>query len=382
MSKQIVQKLFNYVDINNYDIKVIDESFYSDILNSKTLGFGEAYMNSKFDTVNLYELCLKLHKLNNLSLQDLFNILNLWDFIYLIKYLFFKFITIIYGYIFNLQSIVLSKKVGKIHYDLPFSLYDKMLDSTMLYSCAYFFAESDLFTAQVQKANLVIDKLHIQNSNNVLDIGCGWGYITYAIAKKYPNCFVTGITISKEQISFCEEKYKLPNLSFQLIDYRELKIDSYDRIYSVGMFEHVGYKNYKDFFDKTYSLLKNEGIMLLHTICKHKQSYNSDPWFEKYIFPGGYLPSISQVIKSTEDTKFNIVDVQEFGLYYSRTLESWLNNFEKNYEELRDTNRIFDEKFYRMWKLYLVFSKVGFDTKYLHLSQFIFTKNNKEVYHR
>lgn len=382
MEKIIITKLFDFVNISNSDITVKDESFYSDLLYKKTLGFGEGYMNNKFETQNLYSLCIKLQKINKLSIIQICKLFNFTTYIYFCRYIFFKFIELIINLIINPQSIIKSKEVAEIHYDLPNILYTNMLDETMLYSCAYFKNTTDLYTAQLQKIDLIISKLKLKDDDLVLDIGCGWGIIAATIAKRYPKVTVTGVSISKEQINYCKHKYNFTNLRFILSDYRDLKNAKFNKIYSIGMFEHVGYKNYNDFFNITYNLLRDDGIMLLHTICKHAQSFYCDPWFNKYIFPGGYLPSISQVIKVSESTNYKISDVQEFGLYYSETLRCWYNNFHENFNKFKNTNSIFDTKFEKMWKLYLILSKVGFDSNHLYLSQFVFTKNNKEVYIR
>jgi cyclopropane-fatty-acyl-phospholipid synthase len=384
MSKSVVLKLFKFANINLYsDIIVNDSSFYADLLQYKTLGFGESYMSGKIDTSDLYNLTFKLQKLNTMKFTDYIRILNLVDYIYLIFYGFWKLYTIIIYKLINYNNILLSKKVAKIHYDLPNILYTQMLDSTMLYSCGYFENTNDLHLAQLQKTDLIIQKLHLSTNDTVLEIGCGWGFIAYTIANKYPKCNVIGISISESQIAYCNNKYNLPNLKFELKDYREIPKHSFNKIYSVGMFEHVGSKNYNDFFNITYDLLKNDGIMLLHTICKSCQSSGNDPWLEKYIFPGGYLPSISEITKDIENTKFDLSDIQEFGLYYSKTLDSWLHNFQKSYPELQKyDSTIFDSKFKRMWEFYLIMCKVAFDSKYCKLSQLVFTKNRDTVYHR
>jgi cyclopropane-fatty-acyl-phospholipid synthase len=383
MSKVIVLKLFKLVGIKtyeqypqNYDIKVIDHTFYSDLLNYKTLGLGEAYMSGKFTTLNLEILLTKLQRINTLNIFAFLRLLQWQDYLYLLKYICFYLINLCIPVFTNPQDLLKSRKVAEIHYDLPPILYEKMLDPTMLYSCAYWNEVKSLDEAQLQKTELIIQKLKIKDGDRILEIGSGFGFIAYRIAKRFPNCDVFGISISKEQVAYCNQKYDLPNLKFQLQDYRELQKNSYDKIYHVGFFEHLGYKNYQDFFDITFQLLKNNGIMLAHTVTKHKESYNCDPWINKYIFPGGYLPSMSQVLKVVENIKFNIADLQEFGPYYALTLEAWLQNFQQHFESLRDTiPTVFTTKFYRMWEFYLIMSKVGFTSSHLHLTQFVFTKN-------
>jgi cyclopropane-fatty-acyl-phospholipid synthase len=380
MSKNIVLKLFRLTDIRlGTDITVHDDSFYNDLLKYKTLGFGESFMSAKIETPNLESLCIKLQRLNVLSIMDYLKILSFWNYLYLIFYVFWKIYNFILFNITNFNTILRSKKVAKVHYNLPDVLYTHMLDPTMLYSCGYFKDTNNLETAQTQKADLIITKLHISDGDEILEIGCGWGFIAARIANANRNVNVTAITISSEQIKYCNQKYKLPNLRFILIDYRQIPENSFNKIYSVGMFEHVGAKNYKDFFNITYKLLKDDGIMLLHTICKSKYNPISDPWFEKYIFPGGYLPSVAEISRNIELTNYSFADLQEFGYYYATTLQCWLDNFENTYSQF---SHLFDDKFKRMWKLYLIFSKVGFNSGHIKLHQFVFTKSAVGVYHR
>lgn len=402
MSKRVILKLFKLVDINikyhtnqnDYDIDVLDDSFYTDILHRKTLGLGESYMNSKFDTPNLELLLTKLSKLNDLSALQLLSHLNFIDYIYFIYYIFWKVINVYYCIFFNQQTIEKSKEVGEQHYDLPNILYENMLGTTKFYSCAYFtkndkrrkkyldrYGKIDI--AQNNKCHLIINKLQINDNDNILEIGCGWGFISYIIAKKFPKSKVLSISISKEQIDYCNKMYSLPNLKFELKDYRDLTKNSYDKIFSIGMFEHVGYQNYNDFFNITYSLLKSNGLMLLHTIVNKKVNYGNDPFFHKYIFPGANLTSISQILKSIENTKYVVEDVHCFGLNYSKTLNCWYDNFQESFDTLNEYDPvIFNDKFKRMWEMYLKMSIVGFNTRKLNLAQFVFSKNKKDVYDR
>jgi cyclopropane-fatty-acyl-phospholipid synthase len=395
-SKSIVLKLFRAANVNfsqnnaaqNCDIVVLDDSFYTDVLHYKTLGLGEAYMAGKFTSPNLDRLLSKLQTLNTLSLWQLLRLLSIRDWLWLLKYLVFKWMLWCSWYFCNPQSILKSKQVAKEHYDLPTVLYEKMLDPTMLYSCAYWTDKAtSLETAQQLKTQLIIQKLKLVDGDQVLEIGSGWGHIAATIAKQYPRCHVLGISVSQEQVQYCRKTFcDIPNVEFRLIDYRQLPAQSYDKIYSVGFFEHVGYKNYKEFFALTYSLLKENGLMLLHTITKHQHSKTNDPWFDKYIFPGGYLPSISEVVAVVESEKspsFQLADVQEFGDYYALTLDHWWQNFQKHFCTLQQTiPSVFTNRFRRMWQFYLLMSKVGFTSKHLHLAQFVFTKNYQTVYIR
>jgi len=232
-------------------------------------------------------------------------------------------------------------------------------------------------------------KLKLQDSLKVLEVGCGWGFIASEIAKKYPHSRVVGVTNSREQFLYCIEKYaNILNLNFINCDYRDFYLsrrsETYDRIYNVGFLEHVGDKNYKDFFEITQYLLKDEGISLVHSITNPTASGgNGDPWIRKYIFPGGYLPSDSRIISVIEQTKkLKLVHLQEFGFYYAKTLDCWNSNFEKNWSIISEKHpEIFNDKFYRLWEFYLRSCKVQFQMEKIHLTQFIITKNAKKVYH-
>jgi len=392
MNKSIVKKLFKQVNVITkednelyFDIDIKDDSFYYDLINYKTLGLGEAYMFEKFETPDLENLLYKLSRLNDISIFSILKYLSFFEWFYFIPYLLWKMWNKIRFLFFNQQTIEKSKVVGEEHYDLPNILYDNMLGSTKLYSCSYW--NNDYFNldkAQIAKTNLIIDKLLIKDGQTVLEIGSGWGYIASQIAIRYPKCKVTGISISSEQIAYCIENYNyIDNLRFCLIDYRFIAENYYDRIYSVGFAEHIGFKNYKHFYDLTYKALKNEGLMLVHTICRNKENYGNDPFIDKYIFRGGELTSASQILKVVESSKFNMEDVHEFGLYYAQTLLAWRVNFLDSYDNLKFSNSyLFDANFKRMWLFYLTISRIGFLNKTLRLTQFIFTKNNNTVYNR
>jgi cyclopropane-fatty-acyl-phospholipid synthase len=390
--KSIIKKIFERFNIitkeeneKNFDIDVLDDSFYSDLINYKTLGLGEAYMNEKFKTNNLENLLIKLAKLNDLSIFSLLSYLTIFEWFYFIPYIVWKIWNKMKFIFFNQQTIEKSKVVGEEHYDLPNVLYDNMLGATKLYSCAYWqFSQYTLDDAQKRKAKLIMDKLYIEDGQDILEIGSGWGYIASQIAVSYPNCKVIGVTISAEQIEYCLNTYKhIQNLTFHLIDYRFIAKNSYDRIYSVGFAEHIGFKNYEQFYDLTYNALKDTGLMLVHTICRNKENYGNDPFIDKYIFRGAELTSASQILKVVESSKFHTEDMHEFGLYYAETLKAWKNNFYDSYNKLQKYNpEIFDEKFQRMWLFYLTISRIGFLNKTLRLTQFIFSKNNNQVYNR
>ena len=265
-----------------------------------------------------------------------------------------------YRYLTNFNFIKKSKMNISHHYDLSDDLYDLFLDQKRQYSCAYFKNEKDtLEVAQNNKIQHIIKKLNIKPNQKVLDIGCGWGSLVIDIAKN-TNCEVTGITLSKKQFDYCVEKareLKLENqVTFKLIDYRELN-EKFDRIVSVGMFEHVGRKFYNKFFKQIEKLLNNEGVALIHTIGSVNPPRDPHPWIAKYIFPGGYTPSLSEVTTPIEKAGLIISDIEVLKLHYSYTLRHWKENCIKNKSKIIE---MFDERFFRLWEFYLTGCEMAF----------------------
>jgi cyclopropane-fatty-acyl-phospholipid synthase len=280
-----------------------------------------------------------------------------------------------YRYLTNFNFIKKSKMNVAHHYDISDNLYDLFLDPKKQYSCAYFKNEGDsLETAQNNKIQHIIKKLNIKPNQKILDIGCGWGSLAIDIAKS-ANCEVTGITLSKNQFNFCVKKAEELNLgnqvTFKLIDYRELN-EKFDRIVSVGMFEHVGRKFYKTFFKKIESLLSNDGISLIHTIGSVNPPRDPHPWITKYIFPGGYTPSLSEVTTPLEKAGLIVSDVEVLKMHYSHTLRHWKENCLANKEKIIS---MFDEKFFRMWEFYLTGCEVAFKWGDQVVYQLQLTKN-------
>ena len=260
------------------------------------------------------------------------------------------------------------------HYDLSDDLYDLFLDKKRQYSCGYFKNENDtLEDAQNNKIQHIIKKLNIQPNQKVLDIGCGWGSLAIDIAKS-ANCEVTGITLSQNQLDYCLKKAKELNLenrvTFKLMDYRELD-EKFDRIVSVGMFEHVGRKFYKRFFKQVEKLLSNNGISLVHTIGSVNPPRDPHPWITKYIFPGGYTPSLSEVTTPIEKVGLVVSDIEVLRLHYSYTLGHWKENCIKNKEKIIE---MYDERFFRMWEFYLAGCEIAFKWGDQVVYQFQLTK--------
>ena len=253
-----------------------------------------------------------------------------------------------------------SKRNVAHHYDLNEDMYKLFLDKDMQYSCAYFFNQNiDLDQAQLDKKKHVINKLQIKEGMSVLDIGCGWGGLALQIAKE-TGANVKGITLSENQLVTAKKRAQMEGLndkvSFCLQDYRD-EIDLYDRVVSVGMFEHVGVKYYPNFFSKTYELLKESGIFLLHTIGQKTKPSATSPWIRKYIFPGGHIPSLSEIIKTTEKLNINITDIEVLRMHYAYTLDYWYKRTVNNKDKIIE---MFDERFFKMWEFYLLISKYSF----------------------
>ncbi len=246
------------------------------------------------------------------------------------------------------------------HYDLSGELYDLFLDADRQYSCAYFArGDEDLETAQLLKKRHIAAKLDIRPGMHVLDIGSGWGGMGLYLAK-YLDCRVTGVTLSEEQHSLSMQRVRDAGLEdrvrFELRDYRSLQ-ESYDRIVSVGMLEHVGQYQYGEYFRKVRDLLEPDGVALIHTIARTNKPRPINAWIRKYIFPGAYLPSASQLTRAVENSELWMTDLETLRLHYAMTLNRWHERFESNRDKVRS---LYDERFCRMWELYLIGSEMIF----------------------
>jgi len=244
--------------------------------------------------------------------------------------------------------------IGEKHYDLGNDLFQRMLDKRMNYSCAYWKDANSLDEAQENKLDLICKKIYLEPGMRVLDIGCGWGAFGKYAAEKY-GAKVVGITVSKEQVSLGKEMCKGLPVEFRLQDYREVN-EQFDRIVSVGMIEHVGYKNFRQYFKIAKNNLSNDGLFLLHTIGEVRSYKSSDAWTHKYIFPNGMLPSITQISKAIEGL-FVMEDWHNIGNDYDKTLLAWYNNFIAGWDYLKSK---YSERFFRMWKYFLLSSAGAF----------------------
>jgi len=330
-------------------IKILDKKLHYKLLFQPDLYFGEGYSDGSI-------------VIENGSLSDFLDIalMNLGRNEF---NLFSKIINKLngsYRYLTNFNFIKKSKMNVAHHYDLSDSLYNLFLDSKKQYSCGYFEHKNDtLEVAQNNKIQHIIKKLNIKPDQKVLDIGCGWGSLAIDIAKN-TGCEVTGITLSENQFNYCIKKTKELNLenqvAFKLIDYRQLN-EKFDRIVSVGMFEHVGRKFYKKFFKEIDRLLNEDGVSLIHTIGSVNPPRDPHPWITKYIFPGGYTPSLSEVITPIEKAGLIVSDIEVLKLHYAYTLRHWKENTIRNKEKIIE---LFDVRFFRMWEFYLASCESAF----------------------
>ncbi|HLC49013.1 MAG TPA: cyclopropane-fatty-acyl-phospholipid synthase family protein [Candidatus Andersenbacteria bacterium] len=272
-------------------------------------------------------------------------------------------------------SIPKAVKNAQHHYDIGNDFYSLWLDPSKTYTCAYFLQESDsLAAAQYQKIDLVCKKIRLQAGMTMLDIGCGWGGALFHAAQRY-DVVVTGVTPAKEQAAYIVEQAKKLRLEDRVrvivADYRKLpeldKNTKYDRIISIGMFEQVGKAQLAEFFTIWKRMLKDDGISLLHTIGRtNEEDTGRDPWLEKYIFPGGYIPLLREIMRDAGKEQLKVVDVENLWQHYARTLNHWARNVEDKKEEVVN---MFDEQFFRMWMLYLKSCEAGFRWGDLHLYQ-------------
>ncbi len=334
---------------NPIKMKIHDKKLHYKLLFYPDLYFGEAYTDGRitFENGNISDfLDLALQNLGREKTNTISEFINS--------------IKGSYRYLTNFNFIKKSKMNVAHHYDISDELYFLFLDPLKQYSCGYFKNENEsLEEAQKNKINHIIKKLNIKENSKVLDIGSGWGHLSIEIAKQ-AKCQVTGVTLSENQYNYSSAKAKELNLGnqvqFKLMDYREVK-EKYDRIVSVGMFEHVGRKFYKTFFNKVFEILKDDGISLLHTIGSVNSPRNPQPWITKYIFPGGYTPSLSEVAGPIEKSGLILSDMEVLRMHYAHTLRNWKERFIQNKDKVL---KMFDERFFRMFEFYLSSCEMAF----------------------
>ena len=353
---------------NPIKLKLLDKSLHYKLLFYPDLFLGEAYSNGSavIENGTLTEfLDIALKNVGRNETNTLSEFLNKLRGTY-------RFLT-------NFNLIKKSKLNVAHHYDISEDLYGLFLDSKRQYSCAYFKNENDdLETAQTNKIKHIIKKLNLKPNQRVLDIGSGWGSLAIEIAKE-SQCEVVGITLSENQLEYSKKKAKELNLEnqveFRLMDYRQLD-EKFDRVVSVGMFEHVGRKFYKNYFNQVSNLLNDDGIALIHTIGSANPPRDPQPWITKYIFPGGYTPSLSEVANPIEKSGLVISDIEVLRVHYAHTLRHWKERF------LGEKDRVlqmFDEKFFRMWEFYLTSCEMSFKWGDQVVFQFQLTKKFTSV---
>ncbi|OHE32040.1 MAG: cyclopropane-fatty-acyl-phospholipid synthase [Syntrophus sp. RIFOXYC2_FULL_54_9] len=336
-----------------WDIQVRDGRFFGRVLKDGSLGLGESYMDGWWDCLQIDELICRLLK-GNLEAKIRGNLRTL---------LFY-----LSARIFNLQSPRRAPIIAWRHYDLGNDLFFSFLDPYDQYSCGYFQGTDDLAEAQRKKLDIICRKIDLQPDDHVLDIGCGWGGFARYAAERY-GCTVTAVNISEEQIRFAQESCKNLPVNVRQEDYRQIR-GSFDKIVSVGMFEHVGKKNYRAFMKVAHRRLKEGGIFLLHTIGGNVSRVNRDPWINRYIFPNGMLPSIAQIAKAAED-RFVVEDIHNLAPHYEKTLLAWNDRFQKAWANLTDR---YDGAFKRMWEYYLLSCAGAFRARHIQVWQIVMTK--------
>ncbi len=338
-----------------WDIHVYNDRFYSRVLAEGSMGLGESYMDGWWDCEKLDEFFCRILRA------------HLDEKVKPLKMVFSS----LFARVYNFQTPSRSFKVGETHYDIGNDLYARMLDKLMIYSCAYWKGAATLDEAQEKKLDLIARKLELKPGMKVVDIGCGWGGTAKFLAGKY-GVQVLGITVSKEQAAFAREFCKGLPVEIRLEDYRKLN-GKFDRVVSVGMFEHVGYKNYRTFMKVVRRCLKNNGLFLLHTIGCNVSQVTTDPWIEKYIFPNSMLPSAKQICEAAEGI-FVMEDWHNFSAHYDRTLLAWFENFDNAWNDLKSK---YGERFYRMWKYYLLSCAGAFRARSNQLWQIVFSPEGK-----
>ena len=347
------------------DYTVNDDSFYRDLVLRGSLGLGESYMEGKWSTTNLHYFFRCLFTARKLQFVQW-----LWSWLSPVEW--WRWLVVVYGPRFLVDA----HKVGKVHYDLDPQLYQEMLSTPMMYSCAYWKDVETLEEAQLQKMDLLARKLELKEGMRVLDIGCGWGDMAIFLAQKY-GCKVVGLTISKEQQRIAKERAVKAGVedkvTYLLQDYREHR-EMYDRVVSIGMLEHVNFNNLTAYFKCVERFLHLGGLAVIHSITGRTNTPVGDGFISKHIFPNSAIPSHEAWISSLRPVDLEIEDIQSLGPDYSRTLEAWRVNFEKYCAGNLSLTEV------RMWRYYLTASEVQFDTRGLQLWQVVLSSGRTTRY--
>ncbi|MDI5985800.1 cyclopropane fatty acyl phospholipid synthase [Halomonas sp. M4R5S39] len=364
-ARRVVEKLLDGsgVTLNGdapHDLRIFHPDFFSRVLHQGTLGLGEAYMDGWWECDRIDELACRLlrHGLGERARTPSERLM------YRLQSGFF-----------NLQSKARAYIVAEAHYDLGNDLFERMLDPTMCYSCGYWKDAATLHQAQLAKLELACRKLELAPGMRVLDIGCGWGSFAEHAARHH-GVEVTGITISREQAELARQRCAGLPVEILLQDYRELE-GHYDRVVSIGMFEHVGHRNYETYFQTVERLLAEDGLFLLHTIGSNRSVVSADPWFNRYIFPNGVLPSAMHIAKASEQAHLMMEDWQNFGPDYDHTLMAWLANFDTHWHEIAQH---YNERTRRMFRYYLSVCAGAFRARHMQLWQVVYSRGRPGRY--
>jgi len=355
---QTIQNILDLADVRvngnrPWDIQVRNPSFYAQVLSGGSLALGETYMAGWWDCENLDQF---FYKIMNARLdKKAKKSMQAWWAIFKAK-------------IINIQRGSKAYEIGKRHYDIGNDIFSIMLDKGMNYSCGYWSKAGTLDQAQAAKLEIICKKLDLKPGMKVLDIGCGWGGFAKYAAENY-NVNVFGITVSREQVKFAKKLCNGLPVEIKLEDYRK-QTEEFDRIVSIGMFEHVGSRNYRTYMKVVHRCLSSDGLFLLHTISGNSSVSSTDSWIDKYIFPNGMLPSAKQITSAAEGL-FVLEDWHSFGQYYDKTLMTWYDNFTQNWDKVADR---YDQKFYRMWTYYLLSCAGSFRARRNQLWQIVFSK--------
>ena len=340
-----------------WDIHIHNPDTFKRAFRGGSVAIGESYMDGWWDVEDLATFFEKVHRA---GLEKVFTRAGVLLFALRAR-------------LFNLQSITRAWQVGEVHYDIGNDLYEHMLDKRMVYSCGYWKHARTLDEAQEAKLDLICKKIGLKPGDRILDIGCGWGSFLQFAAERYGVRGV-GLTISKQQAALARERVAGLPIDILEQDYRLYESEPFDHIVSIGMFEHVGPKNYRTFMKKVRDLLKDDGLFLLHTIGASRTTHMADPWIDKYIFPNGRLPSVAH-IGAAIDGIFQLEDWHNFGYDYATTLDAWHERFNGAWPDLRET---YDERFRRMWSLYLASMSGSFRARIMHLWQIVLSKRGMQ----
>jgi cyclopropane-fatty-acyl-phospholipid synthase len=357
-AREAVENLLRAADIQingarTWDIQVHDERFFQRILAGGTLGFGESYMDGWWDCEALDELCCRAIAAR-LEERFTYSVGNL--------------AALAIALVMNRQTQRRSRRVGETHYDLGNDFFQAMLDPWMQYSCALYAEGDDLAAAQQRKLEMTCQRLQLRPGLRLLDIGCGWGGLAKYAAEHY-GCSVVGLTISSAQQQFAERWCRGLDVQIQLCDYRRLR-GTFDRAVSVGMVEHVGFKNYRSYLRVAATSLGKEGRFVCQGICNSVLNHQLDPWMRRYIFPNSVLPSLASLTKAAEGLLL-VEDMLNLGPHYDPTLMAWEENFRRAWPRFAAR---YDERFFRMWRFYLLSCAGAFRARSMQVYSILFSK--------